>query len=236
MDGILAIESSQRTICVAVRNRAGEVVERTPLGDPRERDLLLPAIIEVCEAAKMQREDLRAVAVSTGPGGFTGLRVSIATAKGICEALSIPALDVPTALVAAMGCRAAWWPQGRRVAVALAGKGSACWMSSIEIDEAGELAVRDARWVDATEFDPTDARTLIADEHLPLQLRERALAVGMTILPPHFSARDCLSVAQSMYARGEVCDAGSLAVRYPREPEAVTLWKARYPEGFPGKK
>ena len=113
MHGLLAIESSQRAISVAIRCRDGSIMQRNPIGDPREKDLLLPAIVALCADANIARSELRAIAISTGPGGFTGLRVGIATAKGMCEALSIPAIDVPSAIVAAMGVRSQWWPRAR---------------------------------------------------------------------------------------------------------------------------
>lgn len=239
MRGLLAIESSQRAISVAIRCRDGSILQRNAIGDPREKDLLLPAIVALCEDGKIARGDLRAIAVSTGPGGFTGLRVGIATAKGVCEALSIPAIDVPSAVVAAMGVRSQWWPRTREVVVALAAKGDECWMTTIDADEAGELSVRSAQWSQWSVENALEcgtARMLIADDHLPMEIRQRAIDTGITILPPTFQASDCLAVAEAMLLRGEVTDSVGLRVRYPREPEAVTIWRARYPDGFTPKK
>ncbi len=233
---MLAIESSQRTCSVAIRNRSGEIIQRIATGDHRERDVLLPTIIELLAEAGRQASDLNAVAVSTGPGGFTGLRVSIATAKGICEALGIPAIDVPSALVAAMGLQSQWTPHSNSVFVALASKGDECWMTEIEVNSKGDIRVRLAQSIGADAFDCGDARHLIADDHLSSAIRCKAIDSGMTILPPVFHARDCLLVAESLSDRGEVVDAADLCVRYPREPEAVTVWRARYPEGFRPKK
>lgn len=233
---MLAIESSQRTCSVAIRNRAGEIIQRTATGDPRERDVLLPAIIELLAETGRQASDLNAVAVSTGPGGFTGLRVSIATAKGMCEALGIPAIDVPSAMVAAMGLQSQWWPQSHTVLVALAARGDECWMTEVEADSQGDIRMRLAQSIHANEFESGDARFLIADDHLPSAIRCKAIDSGMTILHPIFQASDCLLIAESLSDRGEDVDAADLRVRYPREPEAVTLWRARYPEGFRPKK
>jgi len=233
---LLAIESSQRTCSVAIRNRAGEILQRTATGDPRERDVLLPAIIELLAEAGRQASDLNAVAVSTGPGGFTGLRVSIATAKGMCEALGIPAIDVPSALVAAMGLHSQWTPHSNSVFVALAVKGDECWMTEIEVNSKGDICVRLAQSIGADAFDCGNARHLIADDHLSSAIRCKAIESGLSILPPVFHASDCLLLAESQRDRSEVVDATDLRVRYPREPEAVTVWRARYPEGFRPKK
>ena len=230
--GLLAIESSQREISVAIRTRSGDISERVASGDPKESDLLLPAIVALCTSAGLSQRDLRGVAVSTGPGGFTGLRVAVASAKGICEALSIPAISVPSAAVAAMGLRSQWWPRDKEVIVALASKGEECWVSTVAADDVGDLTVRDAKSVNAESFDLGAAKLVIADEHLPRRMRQRALDRGATIATPTFRASDCLIVGEGMFRSGAVIDAGALRVIYPREPEAVTLWRARYPTGF----
>jgi tRNA threonylcarbamoyladenosine biosynthesis protein TsaB len=51
-------------------------------------------IQDVMSAADMQFKDLDAVAVSKGPGSYTGLRIGVSTAKGLCYALDIPLISV----------------------------------------------------------------------------------------------------------------------------------------------
>jgi tRNA threonylcarbamoyladenosine biosynthesis protein TsaB len=53
-------------------------------------------IDEVMEEAGVTMEELKAVAVSKGPGSYTGLRIGVAAAKGICFALDIPLIATPT--------------------------------------------------------------------------------------------------------------------------------------------
>lgn len=53
-------------------------------------------IEEVCLKADIRKSDLEAVAVSGGPGSYTGLRIGVAAAKGICYALDIPLIHVET--------------------------------------------------------------------------------------------------------------------------------------------
>ncbi|MFM6953845.1 MAG: tRNA (adenosine(37)-N6)-threonylcarbamoyltransferase complex dimerization subunit type 1 TsaB [Sphingobacteriaceae bacterium] len=53
-------------------------------------------IDEVLKAANRSYEELDAVAVSMGPGSYTGLRIGVSTAKGLCFALDIPLLAIPT--------------------------------------------------------------------------------------------------------------------------------------------
>jgi tRNA threonylcarbamoyladenosine biosynthesis protein TsaB len=63
---------------------------------------ILPFIDEVLKESGSQRADLSAVSVSSGPGSFTGLRIGVATAKGICHALNIPLIAVDTLAILAL--------------------------------------------------------------------------------------------------------------------------------------
>ncbi|MCI0437109.1 MAG: tRNA (adenosine(37)-N6)-threonylcarbamoyltransferase complex dimerization subunit type 1 TsaB, partial [Gemmatimonadetes bacterium] len=86
------------------------MVERVESAAGGHGDDLLPAIGRLFERAGLKPHDLAggggAVAVSIGPGGFTGLRIGIATAKMLAESLGAKLVAVPSALVAAE----AWSP------------------------------------------------------------------------------------------------------------------------------
>jgi tRNA threonylcarbamoyladenosine biosynthesis protein TsaB len=71
-------------------------------------EVLLPAIEAALKLGEASRSDLELIAVAKGPGSFTGLRIGIATAKGLARALGIPLVGVPSAEVYAR--RAAFWP------------------------------------------------------------------------------------------------------------------------------
>jgi tRNA threonylcarbamoyladenosine biosynthesis protein TsaB len=55
-------------------------------------------IEEVLTKAGKKMSDLQAIAVSKGPGSYTGLRIGVSAAKGLCFALNIPLISVPTLL------------------------------------------------------------------------------------------------------------------------------------------
>jgi tRNA threonylcarbamoyladenosine biosynthesis protein TsaB len=221
---ILAIEASQRELSVAVRARDGRVAVERGEGDPRESDQLMPAIDRLMARAGWVPRDISAVAVSTGPGGFTSLRISIATAKGICEALSVPAIDVPSAMVAAQGCVDP--SRHARVEVALACKGSGFW-STLLAWRAGRWHVEQEGATDATGWAPA-ADVLLADEHLPEEARARAESRGTRIAVPKLGAEACLAAAGALWREGLAEDAMALRPRYARIPEAVALWQARH--------
>lgn len=53
-------------------------------------------IEEVLQKANIEKTQLDAIAVSKGPGSYTGLRIGVSAAKGLCYALDIPLISVPT--------------------------------------------------------------------------------------------------------------------------------------------
>ena len=57
---------------------------------------LFEVINAVFEMASITQNELKSIAVSNGPGSFTGLRIGMSAAKGIAQALSIPIIPVPT--------------------------------------------------------------------------------------------------------------------------------------------
>ncbi|MBI1185301.1 tRNA (adenosine(37)-N6)-threonylcarbamoyltransferase complex dimerization subunit type 1 TsaB [bacterium] len=57
---------------------------------------MAPAVSALLHNEKLKVADLAAVAISSGPGSYTGLRIATSFAKGICTALNIPLIAVPT--------------------------------------------------------------------------------------------------------------------------------------------
>ena len=53
-------------------------------------------IAEVLIEARLDRQDIDAIAISKGPGSYTGLRIGVSAAKGLCFALDIPLISIPT--------------------------------------------------------------------------------------------------------------------------------------------
>jgi tRNA threonylcarbamoyladenosine biosynthesis protein TsaB len=94
VETLLAIESATDMVGVALVRRGGAVAERIHLGGRAHAELLIPSIEEVCAASGCTVADLDAVAVDVGPGLFTGLRVGVATAKALGQALSVGLVGV----------------------------------------------------------------------------------------------------------------------------------------------
>ena len=65
-------------------------------GERSHAAMLTPLIRDLLQSLSLRPSDLEAIAVSSGPGSFTGLRVGSSTAKGMAYSLGIPLIGVPT--------------------------------------------------------------------------------------------------------------------------------------------
>ena len=99
---LLAIETSTEACSVAVM-AGGEVRERFEVAPRRHAELVLPWAEALLAEAGLRRADLGAIAVSRGPGAFTGVRLGISIAQGIALALDRPLVPVSTLAVLALG-------------------------------------------------------------------------------------------------------------------------------------
>ena len=93
---ILAIDSSSLVATVAIVSRDTVIAEYTTNLEKTHSQTLLPMIDEIFKMTGLDKKNLKAVAVTNGPGSFTGLRIGAATAKGITLALNIPIISIPT--------------------------------------------------------------------------------------------------------------------------------------------
>ena len=94
---ILHIETATQ-VCSVALSRSGILIESLDFfGEGFEHGEKLTLLIqEVMKKQKINMAELDAVAVSAGPGSFTGLRIGVSTAKGLCYALKIPLIAVDT--------------------------------------------------------------------------------------------------------------------------------------------
>ncbi len=91
---VLGIESATARAGVAIGTADGVVASAEVTRGPRHAEILVPAVKFVCEHAGISLGEVGAIAVDIGPGLFTGLRVGIATANGLAQALGLPMIGV----------------------------------------------------------------------------------------------------------------------------------------------
>lgn len=94
---VLAIDTATTALVTgAVDTESGQITQRI-LADARaHNERLMPTILEVMSEAGLELDDLDAIVAGMGPGPFTGLRVGMATAQALADALSIPLHGVCT--------------------------------------------------------------------------------------------------------------------------------------------
>ena len=92
---ILAIDTSTSVLSIALRTD-NSYEERLVNGPFSHSEDLLPEIERLLSRVGMDISEITLVIVAKGPGSFTGLRIGMASAKGIASALSIPVVSVPT--------------------------------------------------------------------------------------------------------------------------------------------
>ena len=96
MARILSIETST-SICSVAIHEQGKLLALAEIKEPgAHAEKLLLLVDEVFEKAGLSFTDLDAVAVSQGPGSYTGLRIGVSNAKGIAYALDIPLIGINT--------------------------------------------------------------------------------------------------------------------------------------------
>jgi tRNA threonylcarbamoyladenosine biosynthesis protein TsaB len=93
---LLAIETSEKLCGVSFLLNETEYYSAKIFLPHSHSEKLFELIETLRDNSKLKLNDIKAVAVSAGPGSFTGLRIGMAAAKGIAAGLNIPIIPVPT--------------------------------------------------------------------------------------------------------------------------------------------
>jgi tRNA threonylcarbamoyladenosine biosynthesis protein TsaB len=93
---LLCIETSTDVCSVALFD-SQTILRSEEIHEPQAHaSKLAPLIDGLLKQEKMKTNQLQVVAITSGPGSYTGLRIGASTAKGLCLALGIPLIAVPT--------------------------------------------------------------------------------------------------------------------------------------------
>lgn len=92
----LGIETATERVSVAIGGHEGVIALFEIARGRRHAETLAPAIEFICRQADIELAEIGVVAVDIGPGLFTGMRVGIASAKAIAQALRLPIIGIPS--------------------------------------------------------------------------------------------------------------------------------------------
>ena len=102
---ILCLETATPTCSVAITDGVATLAHRECKGQNAHSEKITIFIKEVMDEVGIDYSQLNAVAVSKGPGSYTGLRIGVSTAKGVCYAAGLPMMAVDTLQAMAYGMR-----------------------------------------------------------------------------------------------------------------------------------
>ena len=97
MSLILNIETSTKNCSISISRNFDIIQSKSLLSEKHSHSEILTLFIQdIFKKSDLNLKDLDAIAVSKGPGSYTGLRIGISTAKGLCYSLDIPLISVST--------------------------------------------------------------------------------------------------------------------------------------------
>jgi tRNA threonylcarbamoyl adenosine modification protein YeaZ len=105
MGTLLAIDTAAPRLQLALlrdTDRVDTLIEDMATG---QAERLFPALAELLARADTTYADLTRIAVTTGPGSFTGLRIGLSAARGLALALNIPVLGIPSLLALSLAAQ-----------------------------------------------------------------------------------------------------------------------------------
>mgnify|MGYP001182318130 CR=1 FL=1 len=229
---LLALDTATATASLALYDLAAGHLLLEMTWDARRRQTqdLLVAAQRACALVECTPQQVTALAVTTGPGSFTGVRIGISTAKGIGLGLAAPpaVVGLPTLTVTAapwLAAAAALIPRPRLCAYLQAGRGRYNWAWFHAVDPLPRPAAGDHHAGTAVEF-----AAALADMAGPLWLVGEAAADLHSAVAPlaHVTMIDAVSslrraghlarLAAQAIAAGQVDSLAALQPLYLRNP------------------
>lgn len=217
-----AIETSTRTSGVALLD--GERFTELAL-DARmtHSTTLQPQLEEVMRLSKTPRGAVELIAVSIGPGSFTGLRIGLAAAKALAYAWNIPIVGVPT-----LEAMAHNFPFDRVLTMLDAQRDCAYFQVFDRLKPLGEVKVETIEKIisSAASF---EGETIVCGDAIGKIKKE--LPPNVRLAPINLRMPRAINVglcARRLYSEGRVDNVMNLEPMYVRRSEAEVLWEKRH--------
>lgn len=227
---VLALDTATLVSSVALATRDTLLAELTLQTRKTHSEQLLPHIEQILALAGVQKNEIEAVAVSIGPGSFTGLRIGLATAKALAYALKVPLVGVPTLEAMAFGCPV----PGAILAPTLDAQKGNIYLALYSWSDGGLREVSPARVVHhgeaLAELAALNQPVVILGEAVGLYGDAIRETTGLSAAEPHVAMPRAGCVALlgcRLIDGGARHDVMTLEPLYIRRSEAEDLWEKR---------
>lgn len=218
---VLAIDTATTALVTGVVDtESGQLTQRVLADTRAHNERLMPTILEVMSEAGLELGNLDAIVAGVGPGPFTGLRVGMATAQALADALSIPLHGVCTHDAIAHAALAGAEEKDAALVATDARRKEIYWatyragqrLTGPDVSKPGELSVQDIAQV-------------VIPEKLADQLPEELAALPRSEAAP--TAEGLVAVARLD------ADPAPFVPRYLRRPDAVPPKKQQLSAAIP---
>ena len=216
---ILAIETATRAASVAV-TFDGKILAESVRESPQSfSETLMPQVEEVIKVSGAF-ENLDAVAVSIGPGSFTGLRIGLATAKALAYAWGIKIIGVPTLLAMSYN-----FPNAKVVPLIDAQKNRAYYQLFEDFFSLTDLEIKPIDEIVNAVGHAAGEFFLCGDVLHKIKI---PLPPNVKLAPPHLRMPRASAVAWCAEDLRRVDNVMNLEPLYIRRSEAEELWEKRH--------
>ncbi len=218
---VLAIDTATSALNLAVSFGGDRLVKLSEQIGVSHGQFLITKIGQLLDSAGLDRGDLDGIAVSTGPGSFTGLRVGLAAAKGMAVATDIPIVGVSLFDVAA-----------HRL-----GERDACVVVPFKRDEYFVALVTQGAWTpdNVTAVPKTELAEFVGDRQVvAIGIDLAGLYPQLTLAEPsgriEYDAGDLLVLGQARFSAGESDDIARLEPLYLMKSQAEIRYARHHRE------
>ncbi|MDZ7263839.1 MAG: tRNA (adenosine(37)-N6)-threonylcarbamoyltransferase complex dimerization subunit type 1 TsaB [candidate division KSB1 bacterium] len=219
---ILGIETATDVCGLALTDDRNLIAELRINLKRAHGEKLISALDHLLDAVSLKLQDVNGLAISIGPGSFTGLRIGLAVVKGLALALQIPVVAVPT--LDALAWQAYFWRD--QICPLIKAQADEAYTARYQF-QAGELVRKtDFQLITLAELEQfIGQRTLILnagmknlDDFLTIPLRERVEVAPAALALPSGYAVACLGTTK--FLRHEVEDIDHLEPLYLKDFKA----------------
>ena len=222
---LLAVDTATRYASVALYDASGVISEASWRSGSNHSVETLPNVARMVALARLTSTSLTGVAVALGPGSFTGLRIGMSVAKGLCLALDIPIVAIPTLdiITYAVGD-----PGSRVLSVLEAGRGRICvaayhFTDGLPIQDGEIELAKAAEWIVSAREPVLVAGEVSADLAERLLRQPDAANIAISSLAGSLRRAGYLAeLAWDRLQQGKVSDLDSLSPIYTHYPSSGT--------------